>query len=333
MSSFACLVVNKSADGAFSLEVTSRPITDLPPGDVTVRVHYSSLNYKDGLSTRGHPGVTRKFPHVPGIDAVGEVIESRTNRWQRGDQVIVTGHDLGMNTWGGFGELIRVPESWPIGLPAGLSMREAMIYGTAGFTAAQCVSAIVERGVKPDDGDVVVTGSTGGVGSVAVALLAKLGYSVVAVTGKPSGHDYLRTLGAARIVDRAEVNDTSGKPLLGERWSAAVDTVGGNTLATLIRSARRNGVITACGLVGGHELPLTVYPFILRGVSLVGIDSVECPHTERERIWSLLAGDWRPTTLATIATEEVALPELPASIERILRGDCLGRVVVRHAVS
>ncbi|MBL8826595.1 MAG: YhdH/YhfP family quinone oxidoreductase [Planctomycetaceae bacterium] len=329
MSTFACLLVNKSAEGAFSIEVTSRSIADLPPGDVTVRVQYSSLNYKDGLSTRGHPGVTRKFPHVPGIDAVGEVVECRTNRWQPGDRVIVTGHDLGMNTWGGFGELIRVPDSWPIRLPTGLSMRDAMIYGTAGLTAAQCVHAIREHGVQPSAGDVVVTGATGGVGSLATAMLAKLGYSVVAVTGKSTEHDFLCTLGAARIVERGEVNDTSGKPLLGERWSAAVDTVGGNTLATIVRSARRGGVVTACGMVGGVDLPLTVYPFILRNVSLAGIDSVECPDVLREQLWSKLADEWRPAALASIATE-VSLTELPAQIERILNGAQRGRVIVRH---
>lgn len=330
---FRCLLVTKSSDGAVKAEVTTRPLSELPAGEVLIQVHYSSLNYKDGLSSQGHPGVTRKFPHVPGVDAAGEVVESASSAWRAGDKVIVTGWDMGQNTWGGFGEFIRVPAGWPVRLPTGLTLRESMIYGTAGLTAAQCVDALIARGVKPDSGEIVVTGSTGGVGSVAVALLAKLGYQAVAVTGKPAGHDFLKRLGAARIIDRDEVNDPSGKLLLSERWAGAVDTIGGNTLGTIIRSARRLGVVTACGLVGGHDLPLTVYPFILRGVDLVGIDSAECPVATRERLWNHLAGDWRPASLDSIATDEVTLDELPSRIAKILKGEMLGRAVLRHAVA
>lgn len=323
---FRCYLVTQEGKQTRG-EVTQRPLTDLPDGEVLVRVAYSSLNYKDALSATGNPGVTKKFPHVPGIDAAGAVVESRSPDWKRGDEVIVTSYDLGQNTWGGFGQYIRVPAAWPVRRPHALSARESMILGTAGLTAALSLLSLVEHHVEPDAGEVVVTGASGGVGSLAVALLAKTGYRAVASTGKSSAHELLRRLGAARIIDREEVDDASQKPLLAMRWAAAVDTVGGRTLSTLIRSMIRGGCLTACGLVGGVDLPLTVYPFILRAVELIGIDSAECPSNRRAQVWQKLAGDWKLANLDALATE-VTLEELPSQIDKILHGQIMGRVVV-----
>ncbi|HTU25680.1 MAG TPA: YhdH/YhfP family quinone oxidoreductase, partial [Pirellulales bacterium] len=275
----ACFVATRQPDGTTRGAVEWRPIGDLPPGDVLIRVAYSSLNYKDALSASGHPGITKHYPHVPGIDAAGHVIASNSDRIQVGQTVIVTGYELGATRWGGYAQFIRVPADWPIVLPARLSLRESMIYGTAGFTAAQCVAALRLHGVQPDKGEIVVTGASGGVGSLAVAILGRLGYHVVAVSGKPAAAELLGKLGVKEILTRDAVVDTSTKPLLSARWAGAVDTVGGATLATILRSLNPGACATACGLVGGVELPLTVYPFILRGVSLVGIDSA-WPTTE-----------------------------------------------------
>ena len=328
-ASFPCYLVEKDAVGQASASIVSRTIDDLPAGDVLIEVAWSSLNYKDALSATGHPGVTRKFPHVPGIDAAGKVVDSSSARFAPGDPVLVTGYDLGSNHWGGYAGYVRVPAGWVVPLPAGLNLRESMIYGTAGFTAAQCVDALEHHGVAPDAGEIVVTGATGGVGSLAVAILARLGYRVVAVTGKPSARSYLvDTLGAQRVVPREDVNDQSDRGLLAARWAGAVDTVGSSTLATILRSTARGGCVTACGLVGGAELPLTVYPFILRGVCLAGIDSAECPLEKRIELWAKLADAWKPDCLAAIA-QECGLAELPGRIQEILAGRIQGRVLVR----
>jgi acrylyl-CoA reductase (NADPH) len=327
-ATFPCFLVTKQADGAFRGEVTERTTADLPAGDVLIRVAYSSINYKDALSATGNPGVTRKFPHVPGIDAVGTVEASIAPQWKAGDDVIVTGHDLGQNTWGGMAGYVRVPAAWPVRLPSGLSPREAMSYGTAGLTAAQCVEALAARGIGPERGEVVVTGASGGVGSIAVGILAKLGYRVAAVSGKPESAELLKRLGATTILGRGDVDDKSGKPMLATRFAGAVDTVGGNTLSTLVRSLDRGGVVAACGLVGGVDVPLTVFPFILRGVDLAGIDSVECPQPQRERIWSNLGHAWRVPLLDAMTTE-ITLSQVPEHVEKILRGGVTGRIVVR----
>jgi putative YhdH/YhfP family quinone oxidoreductase len=329
-TNFTGYLVTKDDAGHVHAEIASLPLDRLPAGDVLIRVAYSSLNYKDALSATGHPGVTRKFPHIPGIDAAGTVAESSSAAFRAGDEVLVTGYDLGQNTWGGFGQYVRVPAGWVVKLPSGLSLRESMIYGTAGFTAAQSVDAILQRGIQPGRGEVVVTGATGGVGSLAVAILARVGYQVVASSGKATAHDFLHKIGATRIVPRSDVHDTSEKPLLSPRWAAAVDTVGGATLGTLVRSVERAGVVTACGLVGGVQVPLTVYPFLLRGVELVGIDSAECPMTKRVELWNRLAGDWRPACLEDLATE-VDLQGLGSKIEEILAGRVVGRILVAHA--
>lgn len=324
---FRCYLVTKDGKQTRG-EVVQRPLDDLPGGDVLVRVAWSSLNYKDALSASGHPGVTKKFPHVPGIDAAGTVVESSSANWKRGDEVIVTGYDLGQNTWGGFGEYVRVPAAWLVRRPHGMSARESMILGTAGFTAALSLLALLRHGVEPAAGEIVVSGASGGVGSLAVALLAQAGYHVAASTGKQSAHEQLRQLGAMRVVGRDEVLDTSDKPLLAMRWAAAIDTVGGQTLATIVRTLNRGGCVTACGLVGGGELPLTVYPFILRAVELIGIDSVECPYDERLHVWQKLATDWKLGKLDLLATE-ISLEQLPEQIEKILHGQVAGRVVVK----
>jgi acrylyl-CoA reductase (NADPH) len=320
-------MVRKGADGQVAASVETITLDDLPPGDVLIRVAYSSLNYKDALACQGHPGVVRRFPHVPGIDCAGTVVASESPEYRPGDEVLVTGYELGAGHWGGFSAYVRVPADWIVPLPGGLSLRDAMVYGTAGFTAAQCVSAIVDRNIRPDRGPVIVTGSTGGVGSIAVAILAKLGYEVTAVTGKKEHHDLLHRFGAKLILGREEVVDTTDRPLLTARWAAAVDTVGGRPLATILRSIDHRGCVAACGLVAGAELELTVYPFILRGVTLAGIDSAKCPRPERLAMWQKLAGPWRIDQLNDIAYE-ITFDELSDRVNKILVGQIVGRTVI-----
>lgn len=324
---FLGYVVRKNADGSIVAGVESIAIDELPPGDVTIEVAYSSLNYKDAMACQGHPGVVRSFPHVPGIDCAGTVVTSSSPAFSVGDEVLVTGFDLGAGHWGGYAAYVRVPADWIVRLPAGLTSREAMILGTAGFTAAQCVDAIVSCGIKPDRGPVVVTGATGGVGSIAVAILAKLGYGVTAVTGKTGQHGWLRQLGASTILEREEINDSTDRPLLPARFAAAVDTVGGQPLATVIRSIDHRGCVAACGLVAGVDLSLTVYPFILRGVTLAGIDSAKCPRPERLKMWEKLSTDWHIGRLEEIA-DEASLDELPERVQSILSGKIVGRTLV-----
>jgi acrylyl-CoA reductase (NADPH) len=320
-------MVRKDTNGNVSAAVEWIGRDALPTGDVVIQVAYSSLNYKDALAYGGHPGVVRAFPHVPGVDCAGTVAESTSPEYRPGDQVLVTGYELGAGHWGGFAAYVRVPAEWIVPMPAALTVREAMIYGTAGFTAAQSVTAIVERGINPERGEIVVTGATGGVGSIAVAILAKLGYRVAAVTGKSDRHDWLRELGAASILGRDEVMNANDQPLLPARWAAAVDTVGGLPLATIVRSTAHRGCVTSCGLVAGTELPLTVYPFILRGVTLSGIDSAKCPRPQRLEMWQKLAGAWHVERLERLA-DEVTLDELPRRVEQILAGTNAGRTLV-----
>ena len=324
---FRALVVTKNDDKTFTRKVTERKINDLPEGEVLIRVRYSSLNFKDGLSCIGNPGVTRNYPHTPGIDASGEVAESSDSRFKEGDFVIVSGYNLGMDTSGGFGQYIRVPADWIEPLPEGLTVKEAAIYGVAGFTAALSVDALQKHGIVPEDGEVVVTGSTGGVGSVSVALLSHLGYNVVASTGKKEESEFLSEIGASQIISREEVNDESNKPLLSERWGGAIDSVGGNTLATLLKAVKRGGAIAATGLVASSELSTTVFPFILRGVSLLGIDSGYTPKKLRREIWKKLAGDWKLAKLQKL-TIDCSLDQLDPEIDKILAGGQRGRVVV-----
>ncbi len=324
---FKAFLVEKTEDNQFHSSVVEQNFDHLPAGDVLIRVAYSSLNYKDALSATGHPGVTKKFPHIPGIDAAGTVVESSHSQYKKDDLVIVTGYDLGMNTWGGFAEYIRVPAAWVMALPEGLTLEESMILGTAGLTAGLCVNALIENSIFPALGEVLVTGATGGVGSLAISILSQLGYNIVAATGKKDNHQWLKQLGANTIVNRDSVNDSSGKSLLKQRWAGAVDTVGGNTLATVLKSTQYNGCVAACGLVGGVELPITVYPFILRGVSLIGIDSVQCSSRSRSQIWAKLGKEWKPRDLAGIS-DSIRLEQLTGKIDAILKGEMQGRTIV-----
>ncbi len=325
---FKAMVVSETADKQYVREIKERSIDDLPPGDVLVRVHYSSLNYKDVLSAIGNRGVTKHYPHTPGIDAAGVIETSQVDACKAGDEVIVTSYDLGMNTAGGFGQYIRVPAEWVVPMPANLSVRESMIYGTAGFTAALSVLQLQQHGVSPEHGPILVSGATGGVGGLAVALLAKAGYSVTAVNGSIDREAYLREIGANEVISIEEATDTTGKPLLKARWAGAVDAVGGDVLATAVKSTQTAGAVTCCGNVGSHDLPLNVYPFILRGVTLVGIDSQNCPMELRQKTWEKLAGGWKLDDLDRFITE-VPLERLNERIDAVLQRKRKGRTLVR----
>ncbi|MDD2737250.1 MAG: YhdH/YhfP family quinone oxidoreductase [Desulfuromonadaceae bacterium] len=327
VTNFKALVVEKTVDKQFTREIRERAATDLPPGDLVVRVHYSSLNYKDALSATGHPGVTRQFPHTPGIDVAGEVLSCQSGAFAPGEKVIITGYDLGMETDGGWGQLVRIPSEWALRLPEGLSLRESMALGTAGFTAGLSVLKLVHAGVRPENGDILVTGATGGVGSIAVSILAAVGYRVVASTGKAADAEYLTGLGAAEVINRETVAAGADKAVLPERWGGAVDVVGGTTLVAALKSTKYGGTVTCCGLVGSPELALNVYPFILRGVSLIGIDSVQCPREIRAEVWKRLAAEWKPARLNEVVTE-VTLEGIEPMIQAILKGSLTGRVVV-----
>ena len=324
---FHCYLVTKDADGRVAGQVTERRLDELPEGEVLIRVAYSSLNYKDGLGATGHLGVNRTFPNVPGVDAAGLVAQSGVYELVPGDPVVVTGFDMGTNRWGGWAEYVRVPQDWAVPLPHGLALKESMILGSAGFTAGLCVDALQKHDVTPDKGEVVVSGASGGVGSIAVALLARLGYRVAAVTGKPTAHPLLRRLGASEILPREALDDRSGRPMLSGRWAGGVDTVGGNTLGTMLRSTQHGGCVTAVGLTAGSDLPVTVYPFILRAVVLAGIDAAWCPLALRHQTWARLAGPWKLDCLQDLA-QDTSLEALPARIEEILAGQITGRVVV-----
>jgi acrylyl-CoA reductase (NADPH) len=323
---FKAMVVSETAEQSFVREIKLRDLSELPAGELIIEVKYSSLNYKDALSASGNKGVTRKYPHTPGIDAAGVVVDCSNRTFALGDEVIVTGFDLGMNTPGGFGQYISVPSDWAVKLPRGLSVKEAMGYGTAGLTAALCVTRLMAFGLTKESGEVLVTGATGGVGSIAVGILGKLGFNVVGATGKTSESEFLTALGAKAVISREEANDTSGRPLQRGRWSGVVDTVGGNILSTAIKTAKYGGLVAACGNTMSADLSVTVYPFILRGVSLLGVDSVEVPMNTRIRTWQKLAQDWK-LDLSTIITE-CSLEELDPKIDQILRGGIRGRVVV-----
>lgn len=327
---FKALWITENGDGKFERNVVERSIDDLPPGEVLISVHYSSLNYKDAMSATGNKGITRQYPHTPGIDAAGVVELSRNAAFAVGDEVIVTGYDLGMNTCGGFGGFVRVPANWVVKKPEAFTLKEAMIIGTAGFTAASALYKMELLLQTPERGPVVVTGSTGGVGSIAVALLAKAGYEVIAVTGKENGLEYLQHLGATRIENRDFVNDTTGKALLKPQWANAIDTVGGNTLLTLLKGCMVDGCVVSTGLVSSPNLPgMTVYPFVLNGVNLLGIGSAETSMATRVAIWNKLATDWNIKDKLSVIAKEVNLDEMSSTyIDMILQGKTMGRIVI-----
>jgi acrylyl-CoA reductase (NADPH) len=325
MSEFKALVVNEEG-GQYRSQVTTRSIDELPQGEVLIRVQYSSLNFKDALSASGNKGVTRSYPHTPGIDAAGVVEHSSVPELARGDEVIVTGYDLGMNTAGGYGQYIRVPAGWVLKRPSGLSLRDSMLLGTAGLTAALCIDKLEQAGLQPDQGPVLVTGATGGVGSIAVAMLAAQGYEVAAATGKSAQADFLKSLGASQIVERSALEAGTAKPLLKEQWAGAVDTVGGEILFNVVKSLRYGASVACCGLTAGTGFQGSVLPFILRNVNLLGIDSVEQPLVVKASMWDRLSLQWK-TDLGALS-HEVSLDQLPEQIEKILAGGMVGRVVV-----
>jgi acrylyl-CoA reductase (NADPH) len=314
-------------DGKVSSEITQLDEERLPEGDVTVRVQYSTLNYKDGLILNGLGRLVRSYPHVPGVDFAGVVEASQHPRFKPGDTVILTGWRVGEAQWGGYAERARVKGDWLVKLPADLTARHAMAIGTAGFTAMLSVMALEQHALTPASGDVLVTGAAGGVGSVAIAILKQLGYRVVASTGRADTHDYLKGLGAAEIIDRATIAQPSGKPLESERWAACIDSVGGGTLAAILPQMKYRASIAACGLAGGSKLETTVIPFIIRGVKLLGIDSVASPPDERGEAWTRLAHDLPPDKLDAIIVP-AKLEDLPALSKKILDGQVRGRVVV-----
>jgi alcohol dehydrogenase/acrylyl-CoA reductase (NADPH) len=301
--------------------------SDLPAGDVTIRVAYSTINYKDGLAITGKAKIARRFPMVCGIDLAGTVEESQTAAYKPGDQVLINGWGLSESHWGGYSQLARVKSEWLVPVPPQFSLQQAMAIGTAGYTAMLCVMGLEHAGVMPSEHELIVTGAAGGVGSVAIALLAKLGYKVAASTGRPELKDYLTSLGASMIVERAALATPSGRPLDSERWVGGVDSVGGETLASVLRQTRYGGAVAACGLAGGANLPTTVMPFILRGVSLIGIDSVMCPRAKRLEAWRRLAQDLPLDKLDAMTSIE-PMAKLPELAPAILAGKVRGRVVI-----
>ena len=326
---FKALIVREK-DGKFEKKIEELGLQDLPQNEVLIQVSYSSVNYKDALSASGNRGVTRKFPHVPGIDAVGEVVSSRAEGISIGTKVLVTGYDLGMNTWGGFGEYIAVPASWVILLPNGLSEKEAMCFGTAGLTAGLSINRLIEAGIKPKNGKIVVSGATGGVGSLSIAVLNKLGYHTVAISGK-SGDPFLtETLGAKEIISRTEfIEKYNSKPLSKTEFAAGIDTVGGDILSGMLKSVQYDGAVTCCGMVASIKLESSIFPFILRGASLLGVDSVEISTQKRHKIWNLLAKEWKPKNLDQIA-QEITLEKLSDLIDDMLNGKIKGRYILKH---
>ena len=322
---YKALVV-KEKDGHFIRSIQQKEIRHPEDQEILIRVHYSSLNYKDALSATGNKGVTKTYPHTPGIDAAGEVIESCSDSFAPGDMVIATGYDLGMNTPGGWGEYIRIPAEWAVKLPEGLTPKEAMIIGTAGFTAGISISRFTEL-VKPDDGYVLVSGATGGVGSVALSILSKLSYQTIAISGKTGETDYLKSLGATDIIPVTDFRALEKKPILSAKYAGGIDTVGGVILENMIKSTRLMGAITTCGSVAGTELNISVFPFILRGITLIGISAQNYPAHLRPVLWQKLAGEWKSDKLLSIYNE-ITLNELNAAIDSILKGQLKGRTII-----
>jgi len=327
METFRALVVDKTEDD-FSLQIDSLTKSDLPEGDVLIKVHYSSVNYKDGLASIPDGNIVRQYPHVPGIDLAGVVVESDSNQFAVGDEVIATSYEIGVSHDGGFSEYARLSSEWIVPLPAGITLREAMIFGTAGFTAALAIHQLQHNGVKQADGKILVSGATGGVGSIAVAMLTKLGFEVVASTGKTTANDFLHGLGAKEIISRQALQPDKIRPLDKQKWAGAVDPVGGKTLSYILSSIQYGGAVAVMGLTGGPKLEATVFPFILRGVQLLGIDSVYCPMTLRKKIWGRMATDLKIDQLKDLVSE-VSLDELPNVLDDILAGKITGRTIVK----
>ncbi len=328
---FKALMVREN-NGIFNTKVEQVSMTDIPKNEVLIKVAYSSVNYKDALSASGNKGVTRKYPHIPGIDAAGKVVSSTSENIAEGDNVIVTGYDLGMNTWGGFGEYVSVPANWVVKLPEGLSLFEAMCLGTAGLTAGLSVYNLIQSGIGKEQGKIVVSGATGGVGSISIAILSKLGYDVVAISGKEEDHFITQLLGAGSIISRKEFIDTYDQKAMSKAdFSGGIDTVGGSILSGIIKSLKYNGAVTTCGNVASAKIATSIFPFILRGAKLLGIDSVEQPIEFKSEIWNLLAKEWKPTHLKDIV-KEIPIEQLPDVLTTLLEGKAKGRYVVNHSL-
>lgn len=328
IQSFEVLMAAKNEDGGFELGIRRLETGDLPEGELLIEVRYSGVNYKDAMACSPDSAIVKKYPFVPGIDLAGVVLESVDERFEKGAEVLVTGYELGVSHYGGFSGLARVPADWAVPLPAGLTLKETMIFGTAGFTAALSVYELLKAGVAPESGPVLVTGATGGVGSLSVAILSGLGFETAASTGKADMHDFLRGLGAAHIVSREELIPSEPRPLDKQRWAGAVDCVGGKTLSSLLGSIRYGGAVAASGMTGGIELSATVYPFILRGIRLIGIDSVYAPAEIRRQVWGRLASDFKPAALSAMYTE-IGLAQIPEIVPGILGGQARGRYLVK----
>ncbi|MGG0409717.1 NADPH:quinone oxidoreductase family protein [Peribacillus simplex] len=325
---FDALVVNKQ-DDQFTVNIQQLSLNDLPQGDVLIRVHYSGVNYKDSLACIPNGNIVSSYPIVPGIDMAGVVVSSEDSRFKEGDEVIATSYGIGVSQSGGYSQFARVPAEWIVPLPDGLTMKEAMIIGTAGFTAALSVLRLEENNLTPEQGSVLVTGATGGVGSFAVSILSKLGYSVEASTGKESEHGYLKEIGAATIVSREDVYDGKLRALGKQKWSGAVDPVGGEPLASVLSQIKYGGAVAVSGLTAGTSLPATVFPFILRGINLLGIDSVNCPMDTRLKVWHRLATDFKLKHLEQLVQQEITLEELPDVLPSLLKGEARGRTIVK----
>lgn len=321
-------LVEKTNDKEFISDIKQVSIPKCAENEIVIKVTYSSLNYKDALSSIGNPGVTRNFPHITGIDVAGTVYESTSNIFKIGERVLVTGYDMGMNTHGGHAQFVKVPASWVARIPDSITDKEIMTFGTAGLTAALSINELIANGVKPENGPVLVTGATGGVGSIAVSILSKIGFNVMAISGKKEKIDYLKKIGASEVILRDIFNEESKKPIMHEKYIAVVDTVGGEILANALKYIKYDGVATCCGLTSSHELNTNVFPFILRGVRLIGIDSVECKLEKKQAAWEKLASRWKINTLDSI-TNEITLYEIKDAYKLLLSGKAVGRYVVK----
>jgi putative YhdH/YhfP family quinone oxidoreductase len=321
-------LVEKTGDKEFVAEVKEIAIPKCGENEIVIKVTYSSLNYKDALSSVGNPGVTRNFPHVTGIDVAGTVYESTSSIFKVGERVLVTGYDMGMNTNGGHAEFVKIPADWVARIPDAITDKEIMTFGTAGLTAALSVNELMDNGVRPESGSILVTGATGGVGSIAVSILSKIGFNVVAISGKEEKIDYLKRIGASEVILRDTFNEEAKKPMMAEKYAGVVDTVGGEVLANALKYIKYDGVATCCGLTSSHELNTNVFPFILRGVRLIGIDSVECKLEKKQAAWEKIASKWKIDTLSNI-TNEITLNEVKDAYSLLLAGKAVGRYVVR----
>lgn len=327
-NTFQALVVDKQEED-FSMEIKTITLDNLPKGEVLIRVHYSGVNYKDSLATIPNGNVVKSYPMIPGIDLAGVVIASEDPQFKEGDEVIATSYGIGVSHFGGYSQFARIPAKWIVPLPKGLTLKESMIIGTAGFTAALSIQRLLDQHHAPEKGKVLITGATGGVGSFATAILAKLGFDIDSSTGKSEEQDYLRKLGASTILSREDVYNGKIKALDQQRWQACVDPVGGEVLASVLSQIQYGGSVAVSGLTAGHKVPTNVFPFILRGVNLLGIDSVQCPMELRLQIWERLATDFKPKDMELLIQQEVGLEQLPEVLPSLLRGEARGRFIVR----